>query len=71
MAITGLLSVIVLVAGLVIFLVCVGLSKTSAARVGEIMFFAGLLAFLLGAGAQSCGMSMGTGGGGGGSSTHR
>lgn len=64
MAITGLLSVIVLAAGLVMYFVCLGLSKGTVGEAGRIMFAMGLLAFLMGAGAQSCGMSMGTGGSG-------
>ncbi len=65
MTIIALLPVLVFVAGLVIYFVCAGLTKGSAAEVGRIMFAMGLLAFLLGAGAQSCSASLANGGGGG------
>jgi hypothetical protein len=68
MTIVALLAVLVFAAGLVIYLVCAGLTKGSAAKIGEIMFFCGLLAFLLGSGAQSCSMSAGAAGG---SAQHR
>jgi hypothetical protein len=51
MSLVIVLPLLVLAAGLVIYFICAGLTKSTAARVGEIMFFAGLLAFLLG-GAQ-------------------
>lgn len=51
MALIIVLSLLVLLLGLVIYFICNGLTKGTAGRVGEIMFFAGLLAFLLG-GAQ-------------------
>jgi len=53
--------VIVFVLGLVIYLFCVGISKTSMAEVGRIAFAMGLLAWLMAAGAQSCAMSAGGG----------
>lgn len=67
MTIIALLPVLVFVAGLVIYFICVGLTKGSAAEIGKWMFVTGLLAFLLGAGAQSCSMGMG----GGNSAQHR
>ncbi|HYB24726.1 MAG TPA: hypothetical protein VED41_13070 [Solirubrobacteraceae bacterium] len=67
MTVVALLPVLVFVAGLLVYLFCVGISKSSAAEIGKIMFFAGLLAFLIGSGAQSCQMSAG----GGGSAQHR
>lgn len=56
MTIAGFLPLIVCVLGLVIWAVCSGATKASAAEVGKIAFAAGLLAFLLGAGAivESC-----------------
>jgi predicted membrane channel-forming protein YqfA (hemolysin III family) len=67
MTIVALLPVMVFVAGLLMYLFCVSVSKTSIAEVGRMMFFAGLLAFLMSSGAQSC--TMGTAGGG--SAQHR
>lgn len=67
MTIVALLPVLVFVAGLLMYLFCVGVSKTSIAEIGRWMFITGLLAFLLGAGAQSCSMGMA---GGGGSAQH-
>lgn len=63
MTIIALLPVLVFVAGLIIYLVCVGLSKSTAAEIGKWMFVVGLLAFLMGAGAQSCSMGVANGGG--------
>lgn len=58
MAIVGLITLIVAIAGLVIYLLCAGISKGSFAEVGKILFFAGMLAFLFSVSAQSC--SVGT-----------
>jgi hypothetical protein len=69
MTIVALIPVLVFVAGLVMYFFCVSVSKTSVAEIGRIMFAMGLLAFLLGSGAQSC--SMGVANGGGGSVQHR
>lgn len=62
MTVIAALPVLVFVFGLVLYLFAVGVSKTSAAEIGRIMFFAGLLAFLLGSGAQmqSCGTTGGS-----------
>ena len=68
MTIVALLPVLIFVAGLIMYLFCVSISKASVAEIGRIMFFAGLLAFLLSSGAQSC--SMGMAGGGGGAAQH-
>lgn len=62
MTIIALLPVLVFVAGLVIYFICVGLTKGSAGEIGKWMFVVGLLAFLLGAGAQSCSMGVANGG---------
>lgn len=51
MALTIVLPLAVLVLGLIVYFICVGLTKSSAGRIGELMFAVGLLAFLLG-GAQ-------------------
>lgn len=58
------LSLLVLFAGLIIYFVCVGLTKASAGEIAKIMFFCGLLAYLMGAGAQGCSVSAGGGGSG-------
>ena len=68
MTIVAFLPVLVLLLGLVIYFVCVGLTKASAAEIAKIMVFCGLLAFLIGSGAQSCSMGVG---GGGGAAQHR
>jgi hypothetical protein len=60
MAIVGILSLIICVLGGILYLALTGMSKTSWAEIGRIMFAFGLLAFLIGSGAQSC--SIGTGG---------
>lgn len=69
MTIVAFLPVLILVLGLVIYFVCVGLTKSSVAEVAKVMIFCGLLAFLIGSGAQSC--SMGVAGGGGAAAQHR
>lgn len=69
MSITAFLPVLVFVAGLVIYFICAGLSKATAGEVGKWMFVVGLLAFLIGAGSQSCSMS--AAGGGGGAAQHK
>jgi hypothetical protein len=69
MGIFGALAVIVLVVGIVGYLFCTGISKTSMAEVFRIAFAMGLLAWLMSAGAQSCSMS--TQSGGGGTAQHR
>jgi len=68
MTVVALLPVLVFVLALVVYFFCVSVSKASVAEVAKIAFFAGLLAFLMGSGAQSCSMGMG---GGGGSAQHR
>ena len=68
MTVIALLPVLVLAVGLVIYFICVGLTKSSAAEVGKWMFVCGLLAFLMGAGSQSCSMGVA---GGGGAAQHR
>jgi hypothetical protein len=67
MTIVALLPVLVLVGGALAYLFCVGVSRSSIAEMGRIAFAMGLLAFLIGAGAQSCQMSAG----GGSSAQHR
>ncbi len=67
MTIVALLPVLVFVAGLVMYLFCVSITKASVAEIGRWMFIVGLLAFLMSSGAQSCSMGMG----GGGSAQHR
>ena len=69
MTIIAILPVLVFVAGVVLYFLCAGLTKATAGEVGRIMFAMGLLAWLIGAGAQSC--SMGVANGGGGSAQHR
>jgi hypothetical protein len=59
MTIVALLPVLVLVFGLVLYFFCLSVTKATVAEVGRIMFFCGLLAFLLGSGGQSCSMSAG------------
>jgi hypothetical protein len=51
MSLVIILPLLVCLLGLVIYFICLGLTTGTAGRVGEIMFFAGLLAFLL-SGAQ-------------------
>jgi len=68
MTIIALLPVLVFAAGLVLYFICAGLTKTTVAEVGRIMFAMGLLAFLLASGAQSCSMSAANGNGSAGSS---
>lgn len=65
MTIIAFLPVFVFAAGLVLYFICAGLTKATVGEVGRIMFAIGLLAFLIGAGAQSC--SMGTANGSAGS----
>jgi hypothetical protein len=67
MTIVAMLPVLVFALGLVMYFFCVSVSKTSVAEISRIMVFTGLLAFLLGSGAQSCSASMA----GGGSAQHR
>lgn len=63
MSLVIILSLLVLFAGLVLYFVCVGLTKSSVGEIGKIMVFCGLLAFLIGNGAQGCSLSAGSGGG--------
>jgi len=62
MSLVIILSLLVLALGLVLYFVCAGLTKGTVAEVGKIMFFCGLLAFLIGNGAQGCSLSAGSGG---------
>jgi hypothetical protein len=50
------LPFLVFLIGLVLYFICLGLTKGTVGEVGRIMVFAGLLTFLLSAGAsmQSC-----------------
>ena len=57
MRIVAFLPVLVLAMGLVAYFVCAGLSKATVAEVSRICILCGLLAFLMGAGSQSCSMS--------------
>jgi len=57
MSLVIVLSLLVLFAGLVLYFVCAGLTKGTVAEVAKIMFFCGLLSFLIGNGAQGCSMS--------------
>ena len=68
MTLTAFLPVLVLVAGLIVYFICVGLTKGSVGELGKWCFIVGLLAFLIGAGSQSCSMSAA---GGGGAAQHR
>lgn len=60
MALIIVLSLLVCLVGLVTYLICIGATKASFAEIGRIMFFAGLLAFLMGAVGQMGGCSVGT-----------
>ena len=67
MSLVIVLSLLVLFAGLILYFVCVGLTKSSVGEVAKWMFVCGLLSFLLGNGAQGCSMSAG----GSGSAQHK
>lgn len=54
MAVVGILSLVVCVLGLAAYVALSGVSRASFVEVARIAFAMGLLAFLLGAGAQSC-----------------
>jgi hypothetical protein len=69
MAITGLLTLIVLIGGAAVYFICCGLSKATVGDLCKWFSVAAMLAFLMAAGSQSC--SMGVGSGGGGSAQHR
>jgi hypothetical protein len=62
MSLVIILSLLVLFAGLVLYFVCAGRTKSSIAEIGKIMFFCGLLSFLIGNGSQGCSLSAGSGG---------
>ena len=63
MAIVGILSLIICIVGLILWLALTKFSIGTWIEVAKWCFVCGLLAFLIGAGAQSC--SIGTSGGGG------
>lgn len=58
MLIIGILALIICVIGLVLYLALSGMARGAWVEVARVMFAMGLLAFLLGAGMQSC--SVGT-----------
>lgn len=64
MALIIVLSLLVCLLGLIIYFICLGLTKGTAGEIGKIMFAFGLLAFLL-SGAQlgSCATVTTNGGG--------
>ena len=68
MTIIAVLPFLVLLIGLVLYFICLGLTKATVGEVGRILFFCGTLAFLLSAGAsmQSCSIVNG-----GGATQHR
>jgi hypothetical protein len=68
MAIVGILTLVVAVLGWILWAVLSKFSRATFAETGKIAFAAGLLAFCIASGSQSC--SMGTSGGGGGSAAH-
>jgi hypothetical protein len=61
MTIVAFLSLLICLIGVVVYLIAAGASKGTAAEIGRIMFFAGLLAFLIGSAGQIEGCSIGTG----------
>ena len=69
MTIVAFLPFLVFLLGLVIFFICLGLTKGTVAEVAKVMMYCGLLAFLLSAGAsmQSCSIVNG----GAGTGVHR
>ena len=56
------LSLLVLFVGLIVYLMCAGATKATFAEVGKMMFFCGLLAFLMsyGSSANGCSIQGGT-----------
>ena len=68
MAFSGLLTLILLLGGLIVYFVCIGFSKATVGEVGKWTFIVALLAFLMSAGMQSCSISAGPSGG---SAQHR
>lgn len=61
MSLVIILSLLVLALGLVLYFVCNGFTKATVGEVGKWMFVCGLLAFLIGNGAQGCSLSAGSG----------
>ena len=68
MAIVGLITLVVCIIGLLVWLALTGFARATFAEVGKIMFWTGLLAFLIAVSGQSC--SIGTSGVQGGVGTH-
>jgi hypothetical protein len=69
MAIVGILTLVIAVLGWILWAALSGFTRGTFAETGKIAFAAGLLAFCIASGSQSC--SVGTGGGGsGGSAQH-
>ena len=61
MTIIAFLPFLVFVLGLVLYFICVGLTKGSVGEVGKWMFVVGLLAFLMAAGSSMQSCSIGSG----------
>jgi len=57
MSLVIILSLLILAIGLIVYFVCFGFTKATVGEVGKWMFICGLLAFLLGNGAQGCTMT--------------
>lgn len=68
MAIIGILTLVIAVLGWILWAALNKFSRATFAETGKIAFAAGLLAFCIASGSQSC--SMGTSGGGGAAQHH-